>query len=103
MGEGAAAIALAECPDAGNAGREEVVDLNVAAGIRRHAGLIKSEIIGIRPPPYGNQQVRAAYVRRLLAGTNADADAVPVLLYFDRLAVQVEPDALLLQKVGNRA
>ncbi len=48
VGEGAAAVAVAERPDARHVGAQLVVDGDVAARVGRDAGLVEPEIVGVR-------------------------------------------------------
>src|SRR6185312_2063530 len=57
--ERAPAVAIPESPDARDAGAKLVVDDHVAVLVRLHAGPIETEIIGVRSPPDGEQQVRS--------------------------------------------
>ena len=59
MGEGAAAVAVAERPDAGHVGGQGVVDGDVAARVGAHAGLVEAEVVGVRPAADRQQDVRA--------------------------------------------
>src|SRR5690606_32590579 len=88
--ERAAAVAVAQRPDARRAGAQFVVDGAVAAFIHVHAGLAEPETCGVRPATHGHQHVaardpvavqrrpdRIAIAReRDVADTRADADAV---------------------------
>ena len=57
--ERAAAVDIAQRPDAGYAGGQPVVDLDEAPGIGDDAGAIKSQVVGVGDAPDREQQMRA--------------------------------------------
>ena len=59
VGEGAAAVAVADGPDAGDVGAELVVDGDEAAVVVGDAGLFEAEIVGVGAAAYGEEDVRA--------------------------------------------
>src|SRR5262249_57725434 len=59
MGEGAAAVAIAERPGSRNIGAQLIVNLDVAAGVDGDAGLVQAEVVGIGTAADGEQQMRS--------------------------------------------
>jgi hypothetical protein len=57
--EGAAAIAVAERPDARHVGRELIVDADVAARVGRDTGLVEPEVVRVGSTPNGQKDVAA--------------------------------------------
>ena len=69
--ERAAAVAVAQRPDAGHVGREPVVDHDVAARVGRDAGAVEPEVVGVRPAADGEQHVRADDLGRPVVAVDA--------------------------------
>ena len=96
VGEGAAAVAVAERPDARHVGRELVVDRDVAARVDRDAGLVEAEIVGVRA---GGRPRAARASRRRPARPPAQSTptATPSLVrrQADALGVGADRDALV--------
>jgi hypothetical protein len=57
--EGAAAVTVAERPDAGDVRREVVADRDVPTHVRLDARRLKREVVGVRAAPHGEQDLRA--------------------------------------------
>ena len=97
VGEGAAAVAVAERPDAGDVGGQALVDRDVAARVGRDAGASSAEVVGVRPPADGQQHVRSD---GLAVGPSAQSTetATPSLVRreADALGVGADRDALAL-------
>ena len=64
--EGSAAIAVAQCEDAGRAGLELVVDLDVAVFVGVDPGCGEIEIAGVWHTSRGNEDVRTGYMGQYL-------------------------------------
>ena len=75
VGEGAAAVAFAERPDAGHVGGEAVVDLDIAALVGRDPGRLQAEIVGIGPAADGEQDMAALDLGRAVGAVEADRRA----------------------------
>ncbi|MFO1060379.1 MAG: hypothetical protein U1E53_25835 [Dongiaceae bacterium] len=90
VGEGAAAIALAERPDALGRGPQLVVDRDVAAAVDRDAGPVEPEIAGVGRAPDGEQQVRADRLGRPVVA--AEPGHHLVAAPFQGRAFGMEPD-----------
>jgi len=62
VGEGALAVAVAQCPDAGNVGAQFIIDPHVAPLIDIAAGLLQSQIVRVRhaqsPTVRGSRRLR---------------------------------------------
>ena len=91
--EGALAVAIAQRPDARDAGAQLIVDHDVAALVDCDAGLVEAEIVGIRAAADGEQQVRAADSRRSLGAVELGDDLVAALGEADAFGVQADVDA----------
>src|SRR5207247_10211985 len=72
MGEGAAAIAVAQRPDTRHICREALVDLDVAARIGGDPRLVEIEITRVRPPAYRQQHIGADYLGIALGTLDPD-------------------------------
>ena len=59
VGEGAASVAVAEGPDAGDVGAELVVDGDVAALVVGDAGFFEAEVVGVGAAADGEEDVGA--------------------------------------------
>ena len=103
MGESAAAVAVAQRPDAGHVGPEFVIDLDVAARILPDPGAVESQIVGVGPP----SRSPASRCDPLTAGAPSLAiephdDVAVSLRDADAFRVQAEIDALAGQERRNR-
>ena len=76
MRERAASVAVAEREDARHIGAQLIVDRDVAARVGRNAGLVEAEIVGVRPPPDREQQMRADDLRRAFGAVDVRRDTV---------------------------
>lgn len=97
MRKGAAAIAVARRPDARDIRLQPIVGLDVAARIDRDAALVQVQIVGIRTPPDGQQQMAADDLRLALAAAETDRDAVGVMGEMDALGARADSDALAFE------
>ena len=102
MREGAAAVAVAECPDAWNVGGKGVVDGDVAARIGLDAGAVEAEIVGVRTPPNGQQDVRPDDRGCAFEAVNADCYAFLVRHDGDALGAGSDANALAQENVPDR-
>src|SRR6185436_20618848 len=59
VGERAFPVAVAQGPDAGHPGLEPIVHDDVAALVTGHASSLEPEIVRVRLPAHGEQQMRA--------------------------------------------
>ena len=75
---------VAQRPDAGHAGAQLVVDRDVAARVGGDAGLVEAEVVGVRPPADGGEQVAAVDRQRPARRVDDDAHAAAVRARCDR-------------------
>ena len=75
VGEGAAAVALAERPDAGHAGRQPVIDADDAALVGGDARCLEPEIVGVGLAAHGQQHVGAGLLRRAILAVTSTPTA----------------------------
>ena len=101
MGEGAAAIAIAQSEDALDIGREPVVDLDVAALVACNAGDVESQVVRIGAPTDRQQHVAADHRAWLLLAMQADPDAIARRREVDALGIEPDRDPLALQDVPD--
>src|SRR5258708_202854 len=87
MGEGAAAVAVAECPHARYAGAKLVVDLDVAAGILLDPGAVEPEVVRVRSPSGGDQKVGAGDLPFSAVTVERHDDVVALFLDAEALGV----------------
>ena len=59
VGEGALAVAVAQGPDAGDAGAELVVDVDVAVLVDGDAGFVEAQVVGVGAAADGEKHVGA--------------------------------------------
>ncbi len=78
MGEGAAAVAVAEGVDVGDVGLAVIVDGDVAAFVDDHAGLVEAEVLRVGGAANGEQDVGADDGCGVELAVGADADAAGV-------------------------
>ena len=76
VGEGAAAVALAERPDAGDVGGESVVDRDDAALVRGNARGVEAEVVGVGLAAHGEEDVGAELLGRAFGAVDVHGDAV---------------------------
>ena len=95
--EGAAAVAVAERPDAGHVGGQAVVDRDVAALVGDHAGLVQPEVVGVRPAADRQQHVGSDDFRRAVCAVDADRHAVVMRREADALRICADRDAFALE------
>ena len=100
--EGAAAVAVAERPDAGHVGRELVVDRDVAARVHRDAGRLEPEVVRVRAAADREQHVRAHDGRLALLAVDAHGHALLVRRQADALGARAHRDALGQQDAPDR-
>ncbi len=102
MGEGAAAVAVAERPHALGARPQLVVDLDEAVVVGLDAGGLQPEIVGVGHAPDAEQEVRAGDLGRRAAARGGEADA-PVRVG-DRVVRRGgdDPDSLALEDLLDR-
>ena len=86
MGEGAAAVAVAERPDAGDAGAELVVYCDESACVEGHAGLFKAEVVGVGSAADGEEDVGADALRWVVGAIDACGDVVAAWFEVDALS-----------------
>ena len=95
--EGAAAVDVAQRPDARRAGAQLVVDVDVAAGIGRDPGAVEPQVVRVGLPSHGQQHVRAVDFARLFLAAHMDADAAVALVQRRHCGVQPEGDAFAFE------
>src|SRR6516162_3965265 len=100
--EGSLAVAVAERPDALRSGLQSVVDGYVAAFIAADSGFVETEIVGIRPPADGQQQMRAGDFGGAIGAIDLGDDLVAALGEADAFGIQPDLDALALDDVLDR-
>ena len=101
VGERAAAIALAERPDAGGAGSEAVVDADEAAGVGLDPGGVEAEVVGVGPAAHRQEHVAARRLRRAVFAAEADLDIAAVRREADALRAGAHRDAVRLQDAAD--
>jgi hypothetical protein len=101
VGEGAPAVAVAERPDAGDAGAQLIVDLDEPSLVRGDAGLVKAEVVDVRAAAHGNQQMRADNLGFAALDSEAHRDVLAPLGDRHALHAQAQVDAFALQDVGD--
>ena len=102
MGEGAAAVAVAERPDAGNAGPQLVVDGDVAARVDVDAGRLEPEVVGVRPAADGKQHVRADDFGVARRAIDADRDLGAARGEADAFGIEADGDSLGFEDLADR-
>lgn len=101
MGEGAAAVAVAHREDAVRTGFQSLVDGDVAAFVRRHARLVEAEVVRVRPPAGGEEDIGAQDLRGACRTIDAGPDAVAGFEEADALRPRADGDALAFEDVAH--
>jgi len=101
VGEGAATVAVAQRPDAGNRGSQLVVHDDVPPLVQLYARMLQAEIVRVGAAPGRDQQVRPSKLGRAAAIDRHD-DVVALLGDAEALRVDPDSNAFLLQDLGNR-
>ena len=99
VGESAAAVAIAERPDATCAGLETVVDGDEAPPVGGDAGAVEAEIAGVGDPAECHEQMAADH-RRTVAG--ADGDTASIRRDREAGRAEAEDDALAFEDDADR-
>ena len=97
MGEAAASVAVAQRPDAGDVGLQPIIDADEAARVGFDAGFVQPQIVGVRPPPDGQQHVAADDLGFAVCAVDADGDAVRVPGEADAFGIGADGDFFRLQ------
>src|SRR6266567_4404325 len=100
VSEGAAAIAITQCPDTRHIGAELIVHLDEPALIRGNAGLVETEVVGIWPPADREQQMRADDFGRLSVRFDLHLDIRTPPAEADNFRIDAHVDAFALENVG---
>ncbi len=93
VGEGAFAVAVTHGPDAGDAGAELVVDVDVAAFVGGDAGFVEAEVAGVGLAAYGEQDMGSVVLWISGVAVDVDEDAVRRGFEGDALGVEADVDA----------
>ena len=102
--EGAPAVAVAQRPDAGDAGAQLIVDLDEAALVDGDAGLVEAEVVGVRAGGRPRAAGASRSTSRRAAGSlQADRDVLARAWRLSGLVdAHVNVDAFGLQDVRDR-
>ena len=101
VGEGAAAVALAERPDAGDVGGELVVDRDDAALVRFNASGVEAEVVGVGLAAHGEEDVGAELLGRAFGAVDVHGDPAVVAGEADALRVGADAHALVLEDAAH--
>ena len=99
VGEGSAAVAVADGPDAGDVGAELVVDGDVAAVVVSDAGFFEAEVVGVGTAAYGEEDVRADALGGIVLAADSGGDVVALATEVDALGAGADLDALFFEEV----
>src|SRR5688572_30839471 len=102
MRKGAAAVTVAQRPDAGDVRFEIVVDNDVAARIRRNTSFVEVQITCVGNAPYCEKEVAARHLGLSLLTVHAYINFLATLRDGNALRVQTDAYALHLQNVAHR-
>jgi hypothetical protein len=100
--KGASGVTVPERPDAGHAGTQLVVDLDIAELVARHACLFQTQIFGVRAPADGHQQMRADDLLDAVSRVRGYDDVVGTFGDLQLLDAQMQRDVFLAEDVGDR-
>jgi hypothetical protein len=101
VGEGAAAVAVPQRPDALDIRPQLVVDLDVAPLVRLDAGCLEAEIVGVGPAPGGDEQMAARDLARRVRVAEGDGDAARLPGHADAFRPGMQRHALALKNVRD--
>src|SRR5207302_1855659 len=101
VGERAAPIAVAQCPNGGDIGAQLVVDRDITPRVALHAGFFQTEILRIRCAPGGQEDVGSLDLGVAFAFRARDYGAFATR---ERDTVRVQPnfDSFGLQNLADR-
>ena len=102
MGEGAAAIAVTERKDVRHAGAEFVVNDDVAPRVNLNSGLIKAQIIRIRPAADREQDVGGQHLGLASRAFDPDTDFGASRLESDAFRIKADRDSFGFEYLLNR-
>ena len=101
VGEGAAAVAVADSENAGSGGAELIVDGDVAALVGCDAGRGQVQVVGVGHAAHGQQHVRAGDVGRAFVAFEADSDLIAAALEMNAVGADANLDAFGFEDVAN--
>ncbi len=101
MGEGAPAVAVAERPDTRHRGLQLIVDLDIAALVGLHPGMVEPEIAGIGHASHRHQDMAGKDRGRALGAVEPHFDPVAFGRKADAFGVGADGDILMLQHVAQ--
>ncbi|CBJ35683.1 hypothethical protein (plasmid) [Ralstonia solanacearum PSI07] len=102
VGERAAAVAVAQCPDAGDIGAQLLVHPDVAARVGLDPGLVQPEIAGVRHAPDGEQQMRACGLAGPGGTVQPDDHVVRVAPRAQAVGAELDVDPFVFQDLPHR-
>ena len=98
MGEGAATVAVAESPDAGNVGAELVVYGDEAVLVVGNAGFFEAEVVGVGLAAYGEKDMGTDAVGGIISAVDSCSDVVALRLEVDAFGAGSDLDAFFFEK-----
>jgi hypothetical protein len=102
MRKRAAAVAVAERPDAGHVRGERIVNFNVPSCVCLDTSRIESKVVSVGPAPHRKQDVRANCRRLAFVAVDANRDTLLVWRQTDALRVGADVDTLVRQNLSYR-
>ena len=99
----AASVAIAQCPDAGYAGLQLIVNNNVTAPVSLNPGKIETQIARVGNAAGRQKNMRAEYFGRTILALDGDGDTVVALGQRYTFRTQPEAYAFSLQNFTHRA
>src|SRR5215470_2341980 len=97
MSKSAFAITVAKRPDAGNAGAQLIVHLDIARLIGFNARFVECQIPGVWHSPNRKQEMRSCYLLACFDAVQADSDLLSFFVRCYAFRIQANLDALFFQ------
>src|ERR1700684_3844179 len=96
MRKGAAAVAVAQCPDAGHVRLQLIIDDDVAAVVGGNPRLVQTQVVRVGSSSHGQKNVSAHYFWRTFFACDADGDTAIAFRQRGTFGIQPYVDALSL-------
>src|SRR5580704_2228895 len=94
MREGAAAVAIPQCPDAGHVRLQLIINHYVAAVVGGNSSPVQSQVVRVGSTSHGQKNVSACYFWRTFFA--CDADGYTAIAFRERNTFRIQPDVYAL-------
>jgi hypothetical protein len=101
VGEGAFAVAVAECPHSRHVGAQLIVDDDVASLVSGDTGFVEPKIVGVRATPDRGEQMGPANLGWSVCAIEANEDVLAAAREPDALRLDAQPYAFAFDNLGD--